>query len=331
MRKMMRTTLGAAVLTGIVSAGAPSVHAAEGLYMGPSLTGYYLDSERFNAKKGHGESGVYGLNLGYRFLGDWAVEVGAGRDFVGDDMDVLKLDFLHWFGDDTQTWRPYVVLGGAYYEIEEKNLQLTGKGHGRHSSQVSLGAGVSRMLDDHWEFRSDVRALHQVHHGKPDGVFDGALNVAVNYYFSAPPKAPVAVAPPPAPVAKPKPQPKPEARTITVRLNVEFEFDKAVVRAIYGDELKAIADAMKAHDDIDLVLEGHTDSIGSDRYNQDLSERRAAAVKAKLVSMYGIPASRITTVGFGETRPIADNKTDEGRQRNRRVIGALTFTEVAPR
>ena len=85
---------------------------------------------------------------------------------------------------------------------------------------------------------------------------------------------------------------------------------------------------MKAHEDIDLVLEGHTDSRGTDAYNQKLSERRAAAVKAKLTEMYGIPAGRISTVGYGESRPIADNATDEGRERNRRVIGEMSYSEI---
>ena len=125
-----------------------------------------------------------------------------------------------------------------------------------------------------------------------------------------------------------KPAPEPEKRTITVRLNVEFEFDKDIVRAIYGDELEAVANAMKAHEDIELVLEGHTDSRGKEDYNQDLSDRRAKAVKAKLTEVYGIPASRISTVGYGESRPIADNATDEGRARNRRVIGEMSYTEI---
>jgi len=115
-----------------------------------------------------------------------------------------------------------------------------------------------------------------------------------------------------------------------VKLNVLFEFDKADVRAIYGDELQAVANAMKAHDDIELVLEGHTDSVGSDAYNQNLSQRRVAAVKAKLAKDYGIAANRISTVGYGESRPIADNATAEGRAKNRRVIGQLSYTEVAP-
>jgi len=123
-------------------------------------------------------------------------------------------------------------------------------------------------------------------------------------------------------------EPEPEMRTITVRLDVEFEFDKAVVRAIYGDELQAVANAMKVHDDITLALEGHTDSRGSEAYNQGLSERRAAAVKAKIVEDYGIDPNRITTVGYGESRPIETNDTEEGRAQNRRVVGEMTYTEV---
>ena len=82
-----------------------------------------------------------------------------------------------------------------------------------------------------------------------------------------------------------------------------------------------IAAAMKAQDDIDLVLEGHTDSRGADQYNMSLSDRRAKAVKAKLGEDYGIPAARISAVGYGETQPIATNETDEGRARNRRFGG----------
>jgi len=121
---------------------------------------------------------------------------------------------------------------------------------------------------------------------------------------------------------------EPEVRTITVRLNVEFEFNKAKVLAVYGEELDAIAAAMKSHQEIELVLEGHTDSRGSDYYNIGLSERRAEAVRAKLSSDYGIDRSRIYAVGYGETRPIDTNDTDEGRARNRRVVGEMTYSEV---
>jgi outer membrane protein OmpA-like peptidoglycan-associated protein len=67
------------------------------------------------------------------------------------------------------------------------------------------------------------------------------------------------------------------------------------------------------------VVEGHTDSVGSDVYNQKLSERRANAVRDVLVNQYGVGADRVNAVGYGEARPVADNATDSGRAVNRRV------------
>ncbi|MFZ5653541.1 MAG: OmpA family protein [Pseudomonadota bacterium] len=311
--------------------------ANEGAYVGGSLTGYYLDSSRFVG--GAKDSVVGGLNLGYRFANDWALEIGGGSDVDGEDLETAKLDMYYWLGEadpDSTAWRPYWVAGISYFDLDDQPRTPEAfdlGGEDEHTWQAGLGLGLSKMFTDHLEFRSDVRALYKVRDDKNNAV-DGALNLAVNYYFNGPKPAPVvqaapAPAPAPQPVAAP-PAPEPEKRTITVKLKVEFEFDKAVVRNIYGDELEAVANAMKAHEDIDLVLEGHTDSIGTEAYNQGLSERRVQAVKAKLVQDYGIPADRISTVGYGESRPIADNSTAEGRQRNRRVIGELSYVEVMP-
>lgn len=329
-----------AVLAGVAAlAGSAWATAHDGFYMGPSLSGYYLDSDR--VFKSHNESVVGGINLGWRFTDKLAIEAGGGTDVSGDDMDVMRLDMLYFFGDHDQSWRPYVVLGAAKYDIDDDNLNFvtttcsllvcgdTVARSDDNATLASLGVGVSADMGNHWEFRSDVRALSDL----DESYVDGALSVAVNYYFTAaaappPPEQAAPATPPPPP--PPAPAAEPETRTISIRLQVEFEFDKAIVRNIYGDELEAVANAMKAHGDIDLVLEGHTDAKGSDQYNQDLSERRAAAVKAKLVEMYGLDPTRITTIGYGESKPIADNETDEGRARNRRVIGELSFTEVAP-
>ena len=98
--------------------------------------------------------------------------------------------------------------------------------------------------------------------------------------------------------------------------------------SIYSDQLATVAKAMQEQADIELVLEGHTDSIGSESYNNDLSARRAEAVKQKLATDYSISASRISTVGYGESQPIASNETAEGRSLNRRVVGEMSFTEV---
>ena len=120
----------------------------------------------------------------------------------------------------------------------------------------------------------------------------------------------------------------PKVRTIIVRLDVKFEFNKDVILEVDGEELEIIASAMRAHDDIDLVLQGHTDSLGANEYNLSLSERRAEAVKAKLSADYGIASERISTQGYGEIRPIETNDTREGRQRNRRVVGEMSYSEV---
>ncbi len=132
----------------------------------------------------------------------------------------------------------------------------------------------------------------------------------------AAPGAPAKPASPTAPAGKPAPASM--KQTIVIQADALFDFDKSVVRP---DGKKSIDDAMAklAGVDVEMVIAtGHTDSVGTDAYNQKLSERRAAAVKAYLVSK-GMPSSKITTIGKGESQPVATNKTKEGRQKNRRV------------
>ncbi len=301
--------------------GSVSVQAQDGFYVGSSLSYLNLDSKR--VVSGHDESGVLGLNLGYRFVNDWAIEAGYGTDIAADELDIAQINAYRYLGEDDDSWRPYVLAGLSYFDREgESNLQ----NHEEYTTQAQVGFGLASMLTDHLEFRGDVRMLHKISGGN-EGVNDFAVNFALNYYFNDPAPAPMMeepVKPAPAPV----PVVEPETRTITVKLHVEFETDKDIVRAIYGDELHAVANAMKVQEDITLVLEGHTDSRASDSYNQDLSQRRANAVKAKIMKDYGIDGSRITAVGYGESRPVADNDTVEGRERNRRVVGEMTYTEV---
>jgi OOP family OmpA-OmpF porin len=310
-----------AAVTALLLVISTSVMAQEGFYVGPSLSYFNLDSKR--VVSGHDESGVLGLNLGYKLANDWAIEAGYGSDIAADDLDVAQINAYRYLGEDDGGWRPYLLAGLSYFDREgESNLQ----NHEEYTTQAQIGAGLAKMLTDHWEFRGDVRMLHKISGGN-EGVNDAAVNFALNYYFNDPAPAPAPVVAEPVKPA-PAPAPEPETRTITVKLHVEFETDKDIVRAIYGDELNAVANAMKVHEDITLVLEGHTDSRASDSYNQDLSERRAKAVKAKIVEDYGIDASRISAVGYGESRPVADNGTVEGRARNRRVVGEMTYTEV---
>jgi outer membrane protein OmpA-like peptidoglycan-associated protein len=100
---------------------------------------------------------------------------------------------------------------------------------------------------------------------------------------------------------------------------IYFEFNSDRIREESEPTLRQIAEVMTRHAEWKLGIEGHTDSIASDSYNLDLSQRRAAAVKTALTTRFSVGAQRLTTAGFGESRPKDRNDTLEGRARNRRV------------
>lgn len=110
---------------------------------------------------------------------------------------------------------------------------------------------------------------------------------------------------------------------VTIALNVEFDTNKAVVKDIYKNEIKKVADFMKTYPNTTAVIEGHTDNVDTAEYNQKLSTERANSVRQYLINNFGIKASRLSAVGYGLTRPIASNKTEEGRQKNRRVQAVI--------
>lgn len=123
-------------------------------------------------------------------------------------------------------------------------------------------------------------------------------------------------------------QPMAEATSVLreparIELQVLFDNDKAIIKPEYFSEVATVADFMKQYANSVAVIEGHTDNHAGDDYNQQLSERRAAAIEQMLIRKYGIDANRIRSIGYGESRPIASNDTAEGRQQNRRVIAVV--------
>jgi OOP family OmpA-OmpF porin len=150
----------------------------------------------------------------------------------------------------------------------------------------------------------------------------------------------------PIPKPKPKPQPKPplgpidtdgdgvyddkdrckdtpkgarvDDRGCWVISDLRFDFEKADIKPEYHPTLDEVVSVMKMNPLMDILIEGHTDSVGSNEYNQSLSERRSQSVKKYFISK-GIESQRMTAMGFGESRPIASNEAKEGRSKNRRV------------
>jgi OOP family OmpA-OmpF porin len=141
-----------------------------------------------------------------------------------------------------------------------------------------------------------------------------------------PPPAPVVVPPPPPPAApppapRPAPAPVPAAPTsekVTFAADAFFDFDKAVLKPEGRAKLDDVVEKIKGVNLEVIIAVGHTDAVGSDAYNQRLSVRRSEAVKAYLTSK-GVEKNRVYTEGKGEKQPVADNKTSEGRAKNRRV------------
>jgi OOP family OmpA-OmpF porin len=137
--------------------------------------------------------------------------------------------------------------------------------------------------------------------------------------------APVVVAAP----AEPAPAPPPKRVQVTdkkieITEIVQFETNKAVLLPQSEELLKEVAEAFKEHPEIEEVqVEGHTDSQGGDKANMKLSDARAKAVRDFLINQ-GIAGSRLVAKGFGESKPVADNDTEEGRYKNRRVEFEIT-------
>jgi len=129
--------------------------------------------------------------------------------------------------------------------------------------------------------------------------------------------APMAPVTPLAPI--PAAEPTPDRMKYCVYLDIEFDIDKSDVRPQYHDEVAKVGDFMKKYPTTTAVIEGYTDEVGAADYNMKLSQRRAESVVKYLEDNFGIDPSRLSAKGFGETAPTADNATDEGKQKNRRI------------
>jgi len=214
-----------------------------------------------------------------------------------------------------------------------RGLYLHADAMGGDSTLLNGGVGLHFGGDSGWGLR--IEALY---HSDDGDYRETQFNVGLHIPLGArtapveivepaqvvPPIEPAA-APPPSPPRCEMPAPgQPmtmdgcKAGDIIVLRGVNFEFDKSKLTVNAKTLLDMVADALQSRPDIKVEIDGHTDAKGSDEYNQKLSERRAQSVKDYLASR-GVAASRMATLGFGESLPLTTNDTDEGREINRRV------------
>ena len=319
-------------------------------YAVPGISYMNTDSD-LDANNGGGISLAIGKELSQSFdlqgrLGYNRASEDTGIAGVGGryKQTTLGLDALYMFSRDK--FRPFLLagLGVARNKVDYSNLNIGDDS--KTSLMAGLGLGAQYLFSDSFGLQADLRHQWSKSDAKAAGTtFDAdgtigntLLNLGGVFRFgapaavvaeAAPEPAPIAAAPEPMPEPAPAPEPAkctPQMDTITVGAEKLFGFDKANLRDEGKAALNEAADKIKANPEIKAVIvTGHTDRIGSDAYNQKLSDRRANQVKDYLASQ-GVDPSMIDAVGKGEAEPVvqctgnnATKKLISCLQPNRRV------------
>ncbi|WP_368029475.1 OmpA family protein [Arcobacter sp. s6] len=207
----------------------------------------------------------------------------------------------------------------------------------------NYGAGIKYKIADQFALKADVRHLIETDHGDSTLLYN--LGFAIPFGEVSKP-APVVVEPVVAPKPKPKPAPKDSDKDgvideldqcpntmagakvdsvgcmTLVNLDINFDTNSAVIKNTYNPKIAEFASMLRENPKLSATIEAHTDSDGSNAYNQKLSEKRAASTVEALKALKVDPA-KIKSVGYGETKPVASNATAEGKAENRRVNAVL--------
>jgi outer membrane protein OmpA-like peptidoglycan-associated protein len=247
---------------------------------------------------GTGETGVT-PNLSTRYQhGRFGVGANVGWTFYsGDPPDVLNYG-AEVFLRASQSFTLRTEIAGRVFDQNGRFNNL----------QVLPG------VDFKWSDMITVRPTGMI--GATNTALDWGIGLGIAVAFAGPTLEMPTAPPPPAPAVEPPPPP-PVKEKIVLR-GVRFDFNKATIRPEDMPILDQAAETLKEHGTIMVTVEGNTDNIGSDAYNETLSVRRATAVRDYL-AQHGIAASRMTVVGKGASNPLASNDTEDGRAQNRRV------------
>jgi outer membrane protein OmpA-like peptidoglycan-associated protein len=217
-----------------------------------------------------------------------------------------------------------IMLGAGAGSSTETNFLHSYGINGLIGAKIALSNTVALRADliSDWLANNDWKSYQTLHVGMSFYRNPTQTVRTVEVPVAGPPCPVCAPPPPPAPAPAPPPPPAPappKPREIFKLEGVHFEFDKSTLTTLAKGNLGAAVTYLKANPNTRVEIQAHTDSKGSDAYNQALSERRAASVLAFLKAN-GIEAERMSTKGFGESQPVADNATDEGRALNRRAV-----------
>jgi len=307
---------------------------------------FFSDSTRHYK---HDQGNLFGGTLGYFLTDDVELALSYGRynhlRLEGSREkirgEVSTLTSLYHFGQPGVGLRPYISAG-----VGHQSLGQGGGGRDR-TTQGIIGAGLKYYASENFFVRAGVDGLYNF--DRHDSEWQAGIGIGFNFGGGGSSRTVAQVTPEPAPYTPPPVEPCKDSDgdgvcddidrcpdtpygaevdadgcsvqmvPVRVELDVKFDFDKAQVKPESQSDIKNLADFMHQYPQTNTKVEGHTDSTGNDAYNQRLSERRANAVKQVLVNQYGIDPARVGSAGYGKTRPIADNKTREGRALNRRV------------
>ncbi|PKM04873.1 MAG: porin [Gammaproteobacteria bacterium HGW-Gammaproteobacteria-6] len=308
----LKNTLGIVVGTAIAASFAMPVMAqsAGSVEVEAFAKRYFTDSYR-----DLNDGALVGGGIGYFLTDDVLLNINLGTyrnlesDVTGEDIDgrLSTVEAVYHFGSGAV--RPYVSGGLGHQELDQ-----VGTSSRDRTTMALVGAGVKNYLSENFFLKAGVDVMHGFDSSNTEWM--AGVGLGLNF-GAAPAPAPVAQ-PAPAPAPAPAPQPAPEMQSVRVELDVKFDFDRDTIRPEYRQDIQSLAEFMKTYPSVTTMVEGHTDSVGNDAYNQNLSERRANSVRQALIAE-GVEASRVSSAGYGESRPIADNATDEGRSMNRRV------------
>ena len=299
----------------------------------PFIGGYIFEGNEIDKAYDNEDTYAAGLRTGYNFTKHFGVEgffnyVPMDNKDWDDDNEIelfgYGIEGLYHFMPESR-FVPFLAVGvgGIHYDA------LPGDPNNRDKFALDYGAGLKLFITDNIALRTDVRHVIPFN----DTYNNFLYTLGISFAFGGAEKEKVVEAkveeplpPPPPPPPPPVPPPKPviiEKGRQT--LDVKFDFDKSTIKEGYDKDINDLVDVMKNYPDLNVVIEGHTDSVGTDAYNKNLSQERADAVKKYMVEKGGIDANRLDAEGFGEERPVASNDTGEGRLQNRRVEAAVDY------